>query len=192
MFSNFPQYDIMKQETEKRGMGRKMELVRPRMGHFKAVMAADRDFESAGESRIAAAAAAWAISAGWPWWTGCQARVHGLWQQSQRNLVPDERRRLHILAFGQLRPYDTPDALTWAGHIGYMCATQRGGHGYAQETLKRLLQMGFDRGMGASCSPAMWTTTLRATSSKRRAACSAAFTAMRNTIKRLYWFTKKG
>ena len=26
-----------------------MELVRPRMGHFKAVMAADRDFESAGE-----------------------------------------------------------------------------------------------------------------------------------------------
>ena len=43
--------------------------------------------------------------------------------------------------------YDTEDALTWAGHIGYSVPPSKRGRGYAQELLDRLLQMGFDRGM---------------------------------------------
>ena len=59
-------------------------------------------------------------------------------------LMDDEEKKIY--GFGQLRPYDTVDVLTWAGHIGYSVAPSERGQGFAQELLRRLLDMGFARG----------------------------------------------
>lgn len=58
-------------------------------------------------------------------------------------LMDDEEKKIY--GFGQLRPYDTVDVLTWAGHIGYSVAPSERGQGFAQELLRRLLDMGFAR-----------------------------------------------
>lgn len=124
-----------------------MELVRPKLSHYKAAMAADRDFESVGEES----------------YTGCKGPIGYLgWLALVEQFARPERlddgespneiyflvdENGDICGFGQLRMYDTEDALTWAGHIGYSVPPKKRGRGYAKELLRRLLEMGFDRGM---------------------------------------------
>lgn len=124
-----------------------MELVKPKIAHFKAVMAADRDFESVGEEPYCGSRGRMGYL-GWLMLLDRQSRPECMDYGSNPNeiyfLMEDEE---HILGFGQLRPYDTQDVMTWAGHIGYSVVPSQRGHGYAQELLRRLLKMGFDRGM---------------------------------------------
>ena len=105
-------------------------------------------------------------------------------------LMSDDGSR--ILAFGQLRPYDTPDALTWAGHIGYSVPPSERGHGYAQETLKRLLQMGFDRGMERILLTCDVDNDPSRHIIEKAGGVFSGFYRDEEYNKRLYWFTKKG
>lgn len=124
-----------------------MELVRPRLSHYKAAMAGDRDFESVGEEPYTGSKGPIGYL-GWLALAEQFARPERLDDGENPNeiyFLVDEKGA--ICAYGQLRMYDTRDALTWAGHIGYSVPPSKRGRGYAQEMLRRLLQMGFDRGM---------------------------------------------
>ncbi len=125
-----------------------MKLVKPRLHHFKAVMTADRDFESWGEEPYCGSRG----RIGYMGWLSVVERLASPQCMDYGNdpneiyfLMDEEESR--ILAFGQLRPYDTVDSMTWAGHIGYSVPPSLRGNDYAQETLRRLLEMGFSRGM---------------------------------------------
>lgn len=124
-----------------------MILVKPKIAHYKAVLAADRDFEAAGEEPYCGASGRMGYM-GWLLLLERQSRRECLDYGSNPNeiyfLMDDEEK--HIFGFGQLRPYDSVDVLTWAGHIGYSVVPSERGQGYAQEILRRLLEMGFARG----------------------------------------------
>jgi len=124
-----------------------MTLEKPNGRHYKAMMQVDRDFESAGEEAYCGAqskAGYWL----WLWTIREQSKPEVIQYGGNPNeiyLLLDEDER--VLACGQLRPVDTKDVLTWAGHIGYSVPPSLRGHGYAQELLRRLLQEAFDRGL---------------------------------------------
>lgn len=124
-----------------------MRLEKPAIGHFKAMMAVDRDFENAGEEAYCGAAT---IAGYWVWlWTlREQAKPDSLSYGTNPNEIyfmlndADE-----ICGCGQFRPYDTLDVLSWAGHIGYSVPPSKRGHGNAQALLKLLLELAFERGL---------------------------------------------
>lgn len=124
-----------------------MKLVKPRMLHYKAVMQADKDFESAGEEPYCGCRGRVGYM-GWLALIDKQSKPECMQYGSNPNeiyfMVDDEGT---ILGFGQLRPYDTHDAMTWAGHIGYSVPPSLRGMGYAKALLQSLLEMGFERGM---------------------------------------------
>lgn len=124
-----------------------MNLVKPKIAHYKAVMEADRDFERAGEEPYCGASGRVGYM-GWLLLLDRQSKPECMDYGSNPNeiyfLMDDEEKKIY--GFGQLRPYDTVDVLTWAGHIGYSVAPSERGHGFAQELLRRLLDMGFARG----------------------------------------------
>jgi len=124
-----------------------MRLEQPQMRHYKQVMLADEDFEAAGEEP----------------YCGLSGRIgYGTWltlirRQAQPSAVQmgyncnqiyfmtdDEG---VICGFGQLRPIDTEDVLTWAGHIGYSVPPSLRGRGYATQLLRMLLEEAFRRGV---------------------------------------------
>ena len=125
-----------------------LKLEKPRMKHFKSLMEADRDFESVGEEA----------------YCGMHGRVGYMsWmtlvdRQAQSEMAdfgqsPNEIYFLvddtdnQIKGFGQLRPMNTLEVTTWAGHIGYSVPPRYRGQGYAKQLLKMLLKEGFSRGL---------------------------------------------
>ena len=123
-----------------------MMLVKPKLGHFKAVMEADRDFESVGEEPYCGCRGRMGYM-GWLALVEKQSRPEALDYGENPNeiyFMLDDAGA--ICAFGQLRMFDTQDVLTWAGHIGYSVPPSRRGCGYAQQLLDQLLEMGFSRG----------------------------------------------
>ena len=124
-----------------------MILVKPKIAHYRAVMEADRDFESVDEEPYCGAGGRVGYM-GWLLLLDRQSKKECMDYGSNPNeiyfLMDDEEKKIY--GFGQLRPYDTVDVLTWAGHIGYSVAPSERGQGFAQELLRRLLDMGFARG----------------------------------------------
>lgn len=66
------------------------------------------------------------------------------------------------------------------------------GHGYAQETLKRLLQMGFDRGMERILLTCDVDNDPSRHIIEKAGGVFSGFYRDEEYNKRLYWFTKKG
>ena len=109
-----------------------MNLVKPKIAHYKAVMEADRDFERAGEEPYCGASGRVGYM-GWLLLLDRQSKPECMDYGSNPNeiyfLMDDEEKKIY--GFGQLRPYDTVDVLTWAGHIGYSVAPSERGQGSA-------------------------------------------------------------
>ena len=127
-----------------------MNLVKPKIAHYKAVMEADRDFERAGEEPYCGASGRVGYM-GWLLLLDRQSKPECMDYGSNPNeiyfLMDDEEKKIY--GFGQLRPYDTVDVLTWAGHIGYSVRPSRRRQGYAVEMLRLGLEecrkLGIDR-----------------------------------------------
>ena len=124
-----------------------MTLEQPAMRHYKAVMVADADFESAGEEPYCGLSGRIGYGA-WLSLIRRQADESAVEMGSNCNqitfMIDDEG---VICGFGQLRPIDTFDVLTWAGHIGYSVPPSLRGRGYATLLLQMLLQRAYARGM---------------------------------------------
>ena len=169
-----------------------MQLVKPRMGHYKAMMEADRDFEAAGEEP----------------YCGCRGRMgYMAWlglvdKQSKPEYVdyggnPNEIYLLlddggRICGFGQLRMFDTRDALTWAGHIGYSVPPSLRGRGYAQLMLNKLLEMGFARGKDRILLTCDVDNDASRHVIEKAGGKFAGYYSDAEYDKRLYWFYRKG
>ena len=169
-----------------------MELVRPRLGHYKAAMAADRDFEAVGEEP----------------YTGCRGPIGYLgWLALVEQFAKPERledgenpNEIYFLVddegdicgYGQLRMYDTPDALSWAGHIGYSVPPSKRGNGYAQMLLDMLLKMGFERGMQRILLTRDVDNDASRHIIEKAGGEFEGFYRDHEYHKRLYWFYKKG
>ena len=134
-----------------------MNLVKPKIAHYKAVMEADRDFERAGEEPYCGASGRVGYM-GWLLLLDRQSKPECMDYGSNPNeiyfLMDDEEKKIY--GFGQLRPYDTVDVLTWAGHIGYSVRPSRRRRGYATRMLAAALEvcreLGLSRVMIASDS----------------------------------------
>lgn len=122
-------------------------LRKPEKRDYKAVMQADRDFESIGEEAYCGVYS----RLGYLTWLRILHRQEDpeiVYYGSNCNeiyLLLNEREE--ICGFGQLRPIDTPDVLTWAGHIGYSVPPSKRGRHYAHKLLQLLLDMAFERGL---------------------------------------------
>lgn len=133
-----------------------MILAKPKIGHFKAMMEADRDFASAGEEPYCGCHGRMGYMA-WLALVDKQSKPEYLDYGGNPNeiyLLLDDAER--ICGFGQLRMFDTRDALTWAGHIGY--SVPRSG------CWASCWRWGSRAARTAFCSPATWTTMPHATS----------------------------
>lgn len=168
-----------------------MMLVKPRIAHYKAVMAADQDFEAAGEEPYCGSRGRMGYL-GWLALIDRQSKPECLNYGSNPNeiyfLMDGEER---ILGFGQLRPYDTRDSLTWAGHIGYSVPPSQRGRGYAQELLARLLDMGFARGMDRILLTCDEDNDPSRHVIEKAGGCFAGFYRDKEYDKRQYWFYQK-
>ena len=94
-----------------------MNLVKPKIAHYKAVMEADRDFERAGEEPYCGASGRVGYM-GWLLLLDRQSKPECMDYGSNPNeiyfLMDDEEKKIY--GFGQLRPYDTVDVLTKLGY----------------------------------------------------------------------------
>jgi len=119
----------------------------PSRVHYRAVMAADTDYSRAGEEPYCGMRG-WAGYMSWLLLIRRQARPDVMEYGSNPNeiwfMLDDDG---SICGFGQLRPYDTDDVMTWAGHIGYSVPPSRRGKGCATELLKMMLQLAYKRGL---------------------------------------------
>jgi predicted acetyltransferase len=118
------------------------------MRHYKAIMAADEAYLAAGEEAYCGMRGR-AGYASWLLMIGRQAKADVVQYDMNPNeiylLMDDDEKELY--GFGQLRPFDTEDVLTWAGHIGYSVPPDKRGRGYATQMLRFLLQVAYARGI---------------------------------------------
>ncbi len=169
-----------------------MKLVRPKIGHFKAVMAADKDFASAGEETYTGCKGMMGY-VGWLSVVDRMAKPEVMdWGENPNEIYFMVNDAGEICGFGQLRLYDTPDALSWAGHIGYSVPPSKRNRGYARQMLRMLLHMGFERGR----KRILLTCDVDNEPSRRVIeAVGGRFEGYYHDAeyhKRLYWFYKEG
>ena len=125
----------------------RLTLRKPGKRDYKAVMLADRDFMSAGEEAYCGMAS----YVGYLTWLRIirrQSDPEYLYFGGNCNeiyLLLNGKEE--ICGFGQFRPFDTKDVITWAGHIGYSVPPSKRGNHYAHILLMKLLDMAFDRGL---------------------------------------------
>ncbi|MDR2514764.1 MAG: GNAT family N-acetyltransferase [Christensenellaceae bacterium] len=180
---------MLKQETER--SGGEYALVAPRLSHYQAVSAMDEDFAAAGEEPYCGAASRVGYAL-WVWTVREQAREGAALLGGNPNeilfLVRGGEER--ILACGQLRPVDTEDVLTWAGHIGYSVPPSLRGRGYAQTILRLLLEEAFARGMEEVLLTCDETNAASRRVIEKAGGAFKGHYRARGYNKRRYWFSK--
>lgn len=165
-----------------------MRLEKPGMRHYQQVMEADKAYRASGEDpycgmRGRAGYAAWLMM------VAKQAKLdvanYGMNPNEIWLLIDDEDK---LCGFGQFRPLNTEDVLTWAGHIGYSVPPTRRSRGYATVLLRLLLKLAFERGL-----PSVLLTCDTDNEPSRRVIekCGGRFDGFYLVPpfhKRLYWF----
>lgn len=123
-------------------------LSTPTFRHYDAMMEVDRDFLSAGEEAYCGAKGKSSYLM-WLWAVREQARPSSSLppEEDNQNEIILLMKGPRIVACGQLRPVNTLDVLTWAGHIGYSVPPSLRGRGYAGLLLQLLLDEAFLRGL---------------------------------------------
>lgn len=165
-------------------------LEQPSRAHFRAVMDADRDYVHHGEEPYCGATS-WAGYVAWLFLIRRQSRPDVIGYGANPNeiwLLLDERGA--VCGFGQLRPVDTEDVLTWAGHIGYSVPPSKRGRGCATELLRLLLREAYSRGIEHVL---LTCDTDNAASRRVIEKCGGQFDGLYMTPpyhKRLYWFDR--
>jgi predicted acetyltransferase len=178
-------------KDERKLLGGEYALVAPKLSHYQAVSDMDEDFSAAGEEPYCGAASRVGYAL-WVWTVREQARESAAHFGGNPNEIlflmrgGEER----VLACGQLRPIDTEDVLTWAGHIGYSVPPSLRGRGYAQAILRLLLEEAFSRGMEEVLLTCDETNAASRRIIEKAGGAFEGHYRARGYNKRRYWFSR--